>query len=137
MTDEHRTEPGEQSRLLVQPYAAVDERASRGQLMVRRIFDGGSVAFESSLQFILHNRLPAGGKNERHIHDDVEKVYYFLSGSGEVSCGPWTAQVSAGDFVFFPAAIEHEIQADEGAALEFIVCAAQTSGAPRGMDGIQ
>lgn len=134
MTDEDRIGPGGEPRLLVQPYSGIEERASRGELMVRRIFDGGSVPFESSLQFILHNRLPAGGRNERHVHEDVEKVYYFLKGSGEVSCGPWKSRVSEGDFVFFPAAIEHEIQADEGSDLEFLVCAAQTDGEPRGLD---
>ncbi|HJM88151.1 MAG TPA: cupin domain-containing protein [Dehalococcoidia bacterium] len=132
MTDDSNTAPSHETRLLVQRYSDIDEGASRGALKVRRIFDPGAVPFESSLQFILHNRLPAGGKNERHIHEDVEKVYYFLSGSGEVSCGPWTSRVSAGDFVFFPAAIEHEIQADDGEDLAFIVCAAQTSGEPRG-----
>ncbi|MDP6606544.1 MAG: cupin domain-containing protein [Dehalococcoidia bacterium] len=135
MTEQDGAAAGEDVRLLVQPYSAIDEQASRGELKVRRIFTAGDVPFESSLQFILHNRLPAGGRNERHIHDDVEKVYYFLSGSGEVSCGPWTSHVSGGDFIFFPAAIEHEIQADEGSDLEFIVCAARAQGEPRGLDG--
>ncbi len=113
------------SRLLVQRAAEVEESASRGALRVRRVFAAGSVPFESSFQFILYNRLPAGGQNERHQHEDVEKVYYFLKGSGEVSCGAETARVTAGDFVFFPAAIEHEIRADDDGDLEFIVCAAR------------
>ncbi len=114
------------SGLLVQRAADIEEGASRGALKVRRIFTAGAVPFESSFQFFLYNRLPAGGQNERHVHEDVEKVYYFLKGSGEVSCGADTARVTAGDFMFFPAAVEHEILADEDGDLEFIVCAAQT-----------
>jgi len=120
-------------RLLVQAASEVPYAPSRGDLQVRRVFEKDSVPFESSFQFILHNRLPAGGANERHIHPDVEKVYYFLAGSGTVSCGPWEKRVFAGDFLFFPAAIEHEIHADADADLEFIVCAAQTLGEPRGL----
>ena len=111
----------------------VEERASRGDLMVRRIFDASATPFESSLSFVLYNRLPAGGKNERHLHDDVEKVYYFLKGSGEVECGPWKKAVKAGDFLFFPAAIEHEIRSHGPEDLEFIVCAARTLAEPRGL----
>lgn len=118
-------EQGE-SGLLVQRAADIEESASRGALQVRRIFTAGEVPFASSFQFFLYNRLPAGGKNERHVHADVEKVYYFIKGSGEVSCGADTARVTAGDFMFFPAAIEHEILAGDDEDLEFIVCAAQT-----------
>lgn len=123
-----------EERLIVTAESSVDETQSRGDLHVRRVFEAASMPFESSFQFFLRNRLPAGGANERHIHEDVEKVYYFLSGAGEVSCGPWTKRVGPGDFMFFPAAIEHEIHADADADLEFIVCAAQTTETPRGLE---
>lgn len=115
---------GEQ-RLIVQAASEVAYAPSRGDLQVRRIFEAGRSPFRSGLQFILHNRLPAGGANERHVHDDVEKVYYFLSGSGTVSCGDDTSKVTAGDFLFFPAQVPHEIHADPDADLEFVVCAAR------------
>ena len=122
-----------EERLIVTNELSVSEIQSRGDLHVRRIFDKGSVNFESGFQFVLRNRLTAGGANERHIHADVEKVYYFLAGSGKVICGPWEKPVGPGDFLFFPAAIEHEIHADEDSDLEFIVCAAQTLGDPIGL----
>ena len=127
----------DEDRLVITNETTVDESASRGDLKVRRIFDAASFPFESSFQFILRNTIPAGGANERHIHPDVEKVYYFLSGTGEVSCGPWTKPVGPGDFLFFPAAIEHEIHAGPDAPLEFIVCAAQTLTTPRGLDAAE
>ena len=121
-------------RMIVTYYASVDEAPSTGEQRVRRIFDADRTPFQSGFQFVLRNRLPAGSANERHVHPDVEKVYYFLAGAGEVRCGPWTKRVGPGDFLFFPAAIEHQIHADTGADLEFIVCAARTVGTPRGLD---
>lgn len=115
---------GEQ-RLIVQAASEIPHAPSRGDLQVRRVFEAGRTPFRSGLRFILHNRLPPGGANERHVHDDVEKVYYFLSGAGTVSCGDDTAPVTAGDFLFFPAQVPHEIHADPDAALEFVVCAAR------------
>ncbi len=133
MTTNRPVQEQNEPRLLVRAAADVEERVSRGDLMVRRIFDASTVPFESSLAFVLYNRVPAGGKNERHVHEDVEKIYYFLKGSGEVQCGPWKKPVKAGDFLFFPAAIEHEIRSDGPEDLEFVVCAARTLGEPRGL----
>ena len=123
-----------EERLIVTAESSVEETQSRGDLQVRRVFEADSMPFESGFQFVLRNRLPAGGANERHIHEDIEKVYYFISGGGVVKCGPWTKHVGPGDFLFFPAAIEHEILADADTDLEFIVCAAQTLGTPRGLE---
>jgi mannose-6-phosphate isomerase-like protein (cupin superfamily) len=123
-----------EERLIVTNESTVAETQSRGDLRARRVFEAASMPFESGFQFVLRNRLPAGGANDRHVHADVEKVYYFLSGSGDVSCGPWSRRVGPGDFLFFPAAIEHEIHADADADLEFIVCAAKTLDTPRGLE---
>ena len=120
-------------RLLVKAANSVEERVARGDLMARVIFHENDVPFESSFTFALYNRVPAGKSNEKHIHENVEKVYYFVKGSGEVDCGPWTKAVKAGDFLFFPAAIEHEIRADDGEDLEFVVCASKTLSEPRGL----
>ncbi len=133
MTANRTDEDQHASRLLVQAAADVEQRASRGDLVVRRVFDASTAPFESSLTFVLYNRLPAGGKNERHVHEDVEKIYYFLKGSGEVECGPWKKPVTAGDVLFFPAAIEHEIRSHGREDLEFVVCAARTLAEPRGL----
>ncbi|HLZ72184.1 MAG TPA: cupin domain-containing protein [Dehalococcoidia bacterium] len=123
------------SRLLVQPAAEVAERQSRGELRVRQIFQAETAGFESSLSFVLWNRIPAGGANELHVHEDIEKVYYFLQGQGEVACGPWQRGVNAGDFLFFPAAIPHMVRNTGMEDLQFVVVAAKTMGTPRGLDG--
>ncbi len=126
------TTTGSDQRLLVQPAGDIAEFNAHN-VRVRPIFRRDTAGFESSFSFVLYNRLPAGEVNERHMHDDVEKVYYFLKGKAELACGPWTAQAGAGDFVFFPAAIEHQIRSLGPDDLEFVVCAAQTLGPPRGL----
>ena len=125
--DQHAPRP------LVQAAADVGERVARGDLMMRRIFDASTAPFESSLAWVLYSRVPASGKNERHVHEDVEKVYYFLKGSGEVDCGPWKKPVKTGDLLFFPAAIEHEIRNHGPEDLELVVCVARTLVEPRGL----
>jgi mannose-6-phosphate isomerase-like protein (cupin superfamily) len=133
MTTPSTGEEATVSRLQVQTAAEVPERESRGALRVRAIFDAASAGFESSLSFVLWNRIPAGGANELHVHEDIEKVYYFLAGEGEVACGPWTRRVNAGDFLFFPAAIPHMVRNLGADDLAFIVCAAKTLATPRGL----
>lgn len=126
MSDSDRSTDASTPRLLVKAATEVEERVARGDLRARAIFTEHTAPFESSFTFVLYNRVPAGGQNERHVRDDVEKVYYFVKGSGEVKCDPWSSRVQAGDFLFFPAAIAHEIRCDEGEDLEFVVCAART-----------
>mgnify|MGYP001480330196 CR=1 FL=1 len=127
------TSAGAAPRLLVQHAADMAERQSRGELRVRQIFQAGAAGFESSLSFVLWNRIPAGGANELHVHEDIEKVYYFLQGQGEVACGPWSRNVAAGDFLFFPAAIPHMVRNTGADDLQFVVVAAKTLGTPRGL----
>lgn len=122
-----------EERLLVRHYSEVAEREARGALRARQVFHESTAGFESSLSFVLWNRIPAGGANELHVHEDIEKVYYFLKGEGEVACGPWTKPVREGDFLFFPAAIPHMVRNLGSDDLQFIVCAAHTLGTPRGL----
>jgi mannose-6-phosphate isomerase-like protein (cupin superfamily) len=112
----------------------VEERRTDTGLFARRVFDAGQGLFESSFQFVLKNRLPPGEKNVRHVHEDVEKVYYFLGGGGDVSCGPWRRTVAGGDFLFFPANIEHEIENTGDVDMVFIVVAARTLGEAKGLE---
>ena len=123
--------PGD-ARFVVKSTADIPETVGRN-IHARRMFAAAEGRFESSLSFVLFNRLPVGETNVRHIHEDVEKVYYFLRGNAEIDCGPWRASASAGDFLFFPADIAHQIRSLGPEDLEFIVCAASTVGEARGM----
>ena len=120
------------ARFVVKATADIPETVGRN-IHARRVFTAAEGRFESSLSFVLFNRLPVGETNVRHIHEDVEKVYYFLRGNAEIDCGPWRAAAAAGDFLFFPADIAHQIRSLGPDDLEFIVCAASTVAAARGM----
>ena len=124
----------ETGRFRVVTADGVEEGRTATGLFARRVFDAGQGLFESSFQFVLRNRLPPGEKNVRHVHEDVEKVYYFLEGRGEVSCGPWNRGVQSGDFLFFPANIEHEIENTGDVDMVFIVVAARTLGDAKGLE---
>ena len=126
--------PPADARFVVKPMAETPISVGRN-IHARRMFTAAEGRFESSLQFVLYNVLPVGETNVRHIHEDVEKVYYFLKGNAEIDCGPWRTTAAAGDFLFFPADIAHQIYSRGPDDLEFIVCAAQTSGEARGMSG--
>ena len=51
----------------------------------------------------------------------------------EIECGPWQQHASAGDFIFFPAAIHHQIRSLGPDDLEFIVIQAKALETPRGL----
>jgi mannose-6-phosphate isomerase-like protein (cupin superfamily) len=120
-------------RLIVRNAEEVPERVALGAVHARAIFAAAAAGFESSLVTVLRNRIPAGAVNERHVHEDVEKVYYLLQGEAEIECGPWQQRAKAGDFIFFPAAIHHQIRSLGPEDLEFIVIQARVLGTPRGL----
>lgn len=124
--------PPHDARFVVKSPDDIPETVGRN-IHARRMFSAAEGRFESSLAFVLFNRLPVGETNVRHIHEDVEKVYYFLRGAAEIDCGPWRASAKAGDFLFFPADIAHQIRSLGPDDLEFVVCAASTTGQARGM----
>ena len=127
------TEPPAEARFVVKSPGDVPETVGRN-IHARRMFTAAEGRFESSLDFVLLNRLPAGETNVRHVHEDIEKVYYFLKGRAEIDCGPWRTTAEAGQFLFFPADIPHQILSLGPDDLEFIVCAAKTVGEASGME---
>ena len=124
--------PPADGRFIVKATSDVPETVGRN-IHARRMFTSAEGRFESTFEFVLFNRLPAGETNVRHVHENIEKVYYFLRGNAEIDCGPWRTSASAGDFLFFPADIAHQIRSLGPEDLEFIVCAASTTDAARGM----
>ena len=127
------TSPPMDARFVTRAKESVDPVITRN-LAIRRMFSESEGIFESSFQFSLYNKLPVSETNVRHVHDDVEKIYYFITGSAEIDCGPWRKDVQAGDFLFFPAAIPHQIRNTGSVDLEFIVVAAKTLDTAKGME---
>ncbi|MDG1839555.1 MAG: cupin domain-containing protein [Dehalococcoidia bacterium] len=127
------TSPPRDARFVTRSKESVEPTITRN-LAIKRMFQASEGIFESSFQFSLFNKLPVGETNVRHVHDDVEKIYYFITGNAEIDCGPWRKNVQAGDFLFFPAAIPHQIRNTGSLDLEFIVVAAKTLDTAKGME---
>ena len=113
----------------VRNWRGVDERAARGGLKTRRVFEAASDdGFESCLAFAQYNYLPPGEANETHVHDDIEKVYFVVQGDALVKCGEEQAQVKPGDFFFLPVGIEHSVTNTGSDEVQMIVFAARVDG---------
>jgi mannose-6-phosphate isomerase-like protein (cupin superfamily) len=53
--------------------------------------------------------LQGGKTSDHHKHECLEQVYYILSGKGEVLCGDIRYPVEAGDAVYLPAGLPHQM----------------------------
>jgi quercetin dioxygenase-like cupin family protein len=51
-----------------------------------------------------------GQEHAAHVHADQDKLYYVLSGGGEVTVGEETHAVSEGDLVLAPAGVAHGLK---------------------------
>jgi mannose-6-phosphate isomerase-like protein (cupin superfamily) len=109
----------------VRGWRQVEERAARGALKVRRVFDAGEGDFASCFAFAQYNRLEPGGANETHVHDDIEKVYYVIQGDCRVCCGEEEATATGGDFFFLPVNVPHSVTNVGNIELQMVVFAAR------------
>jgi len=55
------------------------------------------------LMFVNEAYIDTGKEMSSHLHDDMEEVFYFLSGEGEMSVGEETTKIKAGDRIIAPA----------------------------------
>ena len=53
--------------------------------------------------------LQGGKTSDHHKHECLEQVYYILSGKGEIRCGDIRYPVQAGDAVYLPSGIPHQM----------------------------
>jgi quercetin dioxygenase-like cupin family protein len=62
-----------------------------------------------------------GEEPHEHVHDDVDEIFYLLSGSMTFRCGGESFEVHAGGFVFLPRGIPHTylIHSEEARLLGF------------------
>ena len=55
------------------------------------------------------NAFEPGQEHQLHTHPGQDKLYFVLSGDGEVRVGKERARISAGDLVMAPAGEEHSL----------------------------
>ena len=56
-----------------------------------------------------------------HFHLGYDEVYYVLSGTGRITLSGVVHSLRPGAVVVIPAEVPHELVADEGQSLEFII----------------
>lgn len=54
--------------------------------------------------------LPVGASVGRHYHVETEEVYYILNGTGRMTVGDETREVTAGDAIFIPRRAAHTLE---------------------------
>ena len=60
-------------------------------------------------------------KGGRHFHRDYDEVYYVLSGQGHIRLGEEEHRLRSGAAVVIPRGLPHDLEADEGEFLTFII----------------
>jgi len=56
------------------------------------------------------NCFEPGQQHAAHVHTDQDKLYYAVSGAGEVTIGAETSPFITGDLALAPAGVEHAIR---------------------------
>jgi mannose-6-phosphate isomerase-like protein (cupin superfamily) len=69
---------------------------------------------------LLQNSLKAGAISSEHKHD-VESCWYFLSGKGTIRISGESFRVAPHTAAFVPAEAMHQVQADPGEDLDYLM----------------
>ena len=60
-------------------------------------------------------------KGGRHYHEAYAETYYVLGGTGSIRLGDEEHALRPGAVVVIPPGLPHDLEADEGSELEFII----------------
>jgi mannose-6-phosphate isomerase-like protein (cupin superfamily) len=74
---------------------------------IRPLVDRTTSAIE--LCSLAEEVLPVGATVGRHYHVETEEIYYVLRGSGRMTVGEESREVSAGDAVYIPRGLAHTL----------------------------
>jgi len=75
-------------------------------------------------QSLAEARLPPGASTTPHYHPLTEEIYYILEGSGRMTIGDETREVSPGEAVAIPPGAVHTIQNTCSGTSKFLCCCA-------------
>lgn len=73
--------------------------------------------------FTLH-RMQAGQSGDYHDHEDREQVYYFTAGAGKMKLDGEIYEVKAGDAVYIPPRVKHQMINDSDDWVEHLLVTA-------------
>ncbi|HYG78552.1 MAG TPA: cupin domain-containing protein [Planctomycetota bacterium] len=81
---------------------------------VRRIVTGGAGG-------VANVHVVSVTKGSMHYHKAYDEVYYVLSGTGTIALNGQTYALRPGAAAVIPAGVPHELLANDGSVLEFII----------------
>lgn len=70
---------------------------------------------------IIHERVPAGGAEVRHYHQQARQFFYVLSGVASLEVDGDVTRLDSGQGLHVPAGLVHRLANDGPEDLEFIV----------------
>lgn len=79
--------------------------------------------FLKSMEFLAYAMLPAGNVIEEHV-DEVEEIYFILSGGGIMKVGSEEREVKEGDAIWLPAGEPHALTNTKEDMMVILVVAA-------------
>jgi mannose-6-phosphate isomerase-like protein (cupin superfamily) len=75
-------------------------------------------------QSLAEARLPPGARTTPHFHPQTEEIYYILEGTGRMTIGEDTKDVTPGDAIAIPPGQVHTIACTSESPLKFLCCCA-------------
>lgn len=75
-------------------------------------------------QSLAEARLPPGARTTPHYHPATEEIYYILEGTGRMTIGEDTQDVTPGDAIAIPPRAVHTILCTSTMPLKFLCCCA-------------
>lgn len=88
-------------------------------------------AVAKRIEFFGIMNIEAGATNKRHIHEDVEQIYFILKGEGTVWVGDEKAKVTKGDAIFLPDKISHGFYNDSDRPCAILLVGAKVTPGPK------
>ena len=76
---------------------------------------------------IIEERMPAGAREERHVHAQAEQFFYVLSGTLTMEMEGALHHVGPGTGIAVPKGAAHQARNEAGAEVVFLVVSAPTS----------
>ncbi|GFM36943.1 cupin domain-containing protein [Desulfovibrio psychrotolerans] len=86
-------------------YASVPSYVTKDGSVIRELMH--PAVHGNAHQSLAEAQVPAGGRTLAHVHGRTEEIYHFTSGNGEMTLGPRTFPVAAGDTVCIAPGVPH------------------------------
>ncbi|MCX9084432.1 MAG: cupin domain-containing protein [Candidatus Methanoperedens sp.] len=101
-------------------------------MFVKQIQNGLDLAEEAkNITAIFDTSLEPGQVIPLHFHDDIEELYYILSGYGMMTIGDETKEIERYDVIYIPKTFPHTLNNSGNVPLRFVTLSVKVKGDER------